>query len=271
MSVRRCVSAVAALAGVVGLAGCGAAEAGADPAPTEVSEPPAEEPHWSYAGEEGPEHWGDLSDAYALCADGSRQSPVDLPAEPPATGSATTVEVGDAHGVVADTGHTFQFTADDDGAGTGLAYDGSEYELVQMHYHIPSEHTVEEEPADVELHFVHRNDDEELLVLGVLVDEGRATPAMQPFADAVHADAETHTDLDIASILPEDSAAYVYDGSLTTPPCSEDVHWIVLQERITVSTEQLETLSHGAHGNARPVQPRGDREITGSDVTFAAE
>ncbi|GAA1864378.1 carbonic anhydrase family protein [Myceligenerans crystallogenes] len=273
--VRHRVPRLAALSVVVvGLAGCaagGSAPGAGDsavPVTGETAAAPvaADEAHWSYEGQTGPAHWGELSDEYALCADGSHQSPVDLPARVPATGERVEFEVDEVEGVVEDTGHAFQLPADE-GEGTSLGYDGEEYELVQMHFHTPSEHTVEKDPADIEFHFVHANERGELLVLGLLGDEGAETPALRPFVEAV--DGGPEAELDLAGLLPEGSAAYVYDGSLTTPPCSEDVHWIVLEDRVTLSAEQLGTLTGAGHDhNARPAAPLGDREITGGTATF---
>ncbi|MBE1877914.1 carbonic anhydrase [Myceligenerans pegani] len=280
MSVRtRTIVPAVLLFAVTGLTACAADPAPAPPAQeAEEAAPDAEEVHWSYDGEEGPAHWGELTDDFALCVDGSHQSPVDLPAEVPDSDHETHLEVEDTEGVVADTGHTFQLTVAD--GGTGLTYDGENYDLVQMHYHVPSEHTVEGDAADVEFHFVHQSADGGVLVLGLMGEEGEETPAMQPFIDAVNAEHDTDTDeeadtddegtetgLDLSTILPDDSSAYSYEGSLTTPPCTEGVHWLVLEERISLSPEQLEVLTGAEDHNARPTQPLGDREIDGTEVT----
>ncbi|WP_460756429.1 carbonic anhydrase [Myceligenerans cantabricum] len=293
MSIRtRTLAPAVLLLTVAGLTGC-TADAPSDDGPAEAAEPAGddgseedqpEEVHWGY-GDDGPARWGDLSDEYALCADGSHQSPVDLPAEVPAAGDETLIEVDDAEGVVADTGHTFQLTLggadgggpdgdeeeddeDGGGGGTSLEYDGDEYHLVQMHFHVPSEHTVADDPADVEFHFVHQNADGDLLVLGLMGDEGDETPALQPFVDAVGADEETDTGLDLSDVFPRGSAHYSYDGSLTTPPCSEDVHWIVLEDRVTLAPEQLAVLTGAEDHNTRPTQPLTDREVEGGEATF---
>ncbi|GAB3158289.1 carbonic anhydrase family protein [Myceligenerans halotolerans] len=286
MSLRtRTVVPVVLLFTVAGLTSCSTNPVTSPPA--EDTEQPAhgqEDVHWAYGdGDHDPAHWGELDDAFALCADGSRQSPVDLPAEAPDSDDEIHLEIEDTEGVVADTGHTFQLTVGE-GDGTSLTYDDEEYHLVQMHYHVPSEHTVEGDPADVEFHFVHQSEDGGVLVLGLMAEEGEATPAMQPFIDAVNAGDETDTDeeadtddegtetaLDLSTILLDDSSAYSYGGSLTTPPCTEGVHWLVLEERITLSPEQLEVLTDAEDHNARPTQPLGDREIEGTDVTTDGE
>lgn len=263
------------LLAVAGLTSCGGVPVSSPPAPANTVERPQEpapEPgadrvHWAYDGDDGPTHWGELSDDFALCADGSHQSPVDLPARVPHGGGRTDVQVGDAEGAVADTGHTFQLTVND-GAGTSVIHDQVTYDLVQMHYHVPSEHTVAGDPADVEFHFVHRSPDGGVLVLGLLAEKGDKTPAVQPFIDAVRADEQTETDLDLSRMLPGESPAYSYEGSLTTPPCTEGVQWLVLQERITLSSGQLAVLTRAEDHNARSTHPLGDREVDGTDLRF---
>lgn len=274
MSVRtRTIVPAVLLFAVTGLTGCSGTPASSPPEPTEdaatadtESEHDEAEVHWGYGdGEHGPAHWGELTDDFSLCVDGSHQSPVDLPGEVPETDDEAHLDIEDAEGAVADTGHTFQLTVED--GGMSLTYDGEDYDLVQMHYHVPSEHTVEGDPADVEFHFVHQSEDGGILVLGLMAEEGDETPAMQPFIDAVNADEETDTDLDLSTILPDDSSAYSYEGSLTTPPCTEGVHWLVLEDRITLSPAQLEVLTDAEDHNARPTEPLGDREIGGTEVT----
>ncbi|MBL0886721.1 carbonic anhydrase [Myceligenerans indicum] len=242
--------------------------------PTQALPDPVEEPaaHWAYGdGVDAPAHWGELSEDYALCADGSHQSPVDLPAAVPAADGTTRIEVAAASGVIADTGHTFQLTIGAAGDGTGLAHDGERYDLVQVHFHTPSEHTVDGEPADAEFHLVHQNQDGDVLVVGLMAQEGDATPALRPFLDAVDAGKETTADLDLPRILPEESSAYSYGGSLTTPPCTEEVDWLVLEQQITLSPAQLAVLTGAENPNARPTLPLGDREIDGTTLEFVAD
>jgi carbonic anhydrase len=247
--------------GVLALSGCSTSS---DP---EVEEAPgaseAAPAHWSYEGEEGPDSWGHLSAGYELCETGDQQSPVDIPSASTeqADDLALDLHVVDEH--VIDTGHTFQLVADD---ASTVNYDGTEYDLVQMHYHDPSEHTVDGEPAPVEFHFVHQDGDGALLVVGVLAVEGAENPAFDPFIEAVenHADAEEGIvgSVSVKDMMPTTTGHYAYEGSLTTPPCSEGVQWIVMDTPVELGRDQLDVLEGAYDHNARPVQPLADRSVT---------
>lgn len=212
---------------------------------------------WSYEGDGAPEHWGALSDEYGTCSSGSEQSPVDLPA--PKRGSALDITAaGAVAGLTADNGHTVQFTPDD-GARTRVA--GADLHLVQMHFHAGSEHTVTGEAAAAEFHFVHADDDGSLTVLGVLADQGRHNPAYESYVAGATAGAGRASTVDVDRMLPEGRSFATYTGSLTTPPCTEGVRWIVLEDRVELGADQLADLEAAHVENARPVQPLGDREV----------
>jgi carbonic anhydrase len=222
-------------------------------------------PHWTYAGEAGAEHWGDLDPGFETCATGTHQSPIDL-------GSANGAPLTDldfqwhaATAVVVNNGHTVQV---DLTGGGDLVLDGHPYHLAQFHVHAPSEHTVNGRSFPLEIHFVHKDDGGQLAVVGVLVDTGAAAEALAPVL-AVHPEpggaAVPVTGMfDPTALLPLAPLriAYRYDGSLTTPPCSEGVAWSVLFGSITVSPEQLAAItSQLAEANNRPVQPLDGRTI----------
>jgi len=256
MSARtRLISSALAVAAVT-LAGCAA------PAPAPSATPVTEPAHWSYDGDTGPASWADVDASFATCAVGTDQSPIDLPATAPAPSTSIQLSAETAEGDVFDTGHALEFEAD--GEGETLTFGGDEYSLKQMHAHVPSEHTVNGEPAAAELHLVNADADGKLLVLGILVAEGDASEAMAPFIEeATHVADEEDVTLDVASVLPASLENYEYSGSLTTPPCTEDVQWVVLSTPISMSAEQIDTLE-GAHShNARPTQPLGERVVVG--------
>ncbi|MFB2554399.1 carbonic anhydrase [Herbiconiux liangxiaofengii] len=269
-------------AAAVALAGCaspGSASPTDSPAPA-ASAAPA--PHWSYDGAEGPGEWGHLSSEYSGCDTGSAQSPIDLPATVPTAVEQLTLTTEPTEGDVVDTGHTIQLKDADDAS--TVTFEGDDYELAQMHFHTPSEHTVAGQPAAAEFHFVHANDDGELLVVGVLGTEGEESAAWAPFVDSlddVPAAAEGEDDddgpaapelaVDIATLLPASLDHYAYEGSLTTPPCTEDVQWIVLSTPVQFSAGQLATLSGAHEHNSRPVMPLGDRVVTGGVGAIQAD
>lgn len=216
---------------------------------------------WSYHGESGPEHWSELDPAYAACATGRRQSPIDLGA------SADMAEDGPhmawrpvALSTENNNGHTVQVTPNSAGH---ITLDGTRYELAQLHFHHPSEHTVDGAHAPMEIHFVHKAASGALAVIGVLVAEGAenrelaAIWAHMPGEEGGHAERVT---VHLPKLLPKDPALWRYRGSLTTPPCSESVEWVVLQSPIEASAQQIEAFATLYEDNHRPVQP-ADRPV----------
>jgi carbonic anhydrase len=163
---------------------------------------------------------------------------------------------------VVDTGHTMQFPLD---AGGTATIEGVAYDLEQVHFHAPSERAIDGDRLPMEAHVVHRNAEGDLAVLGVLIREGAAHHAFETlFADLPPAGGEERTvdaGLDPPALLPEDRTIYRYAGSLTTPPCTEGVTWLVFAEPIEASGEQIAAFTVHYHDNARPLQPAGSREI----------
>jgi carbonic anhydrase len=226
-------------------------------------------PHWSYAGDEGPAHWGDLSPDFAVCKSGSRQTPVDLPASADADHTAAL-----AFGyhpfptTLLDNGHTLQVVA---ASGSSLVVGptpADRYELVQFHFHSPSEHTLAGQAFDLELHLVHKNASGNLAVVGLLFKAGKDNPMLAPlFAQApTTIGTPTHVDnpatVDPSALLPANAGYFHYDGSLTTPPCSEDVAWYVMSSVGEVSQAQIDRYRALFHGPTnRPVQPLGGRSV----------
>ena len=164
---------------------------------------------------------------------------------------------------VLDNGHTIQVTYDE---GSTVELAGKSYGLVQYHFHSPSEHTVDGEHFPMEIHFVHRSEDGELAVLGVLVEAGAHNPTFDAiWNDLPREPGESRhleqVDVDIDELFPESHERYRYEGSLTTPPCSEGVHWSVIREALSLSQEQIEAFRSIFDANNRPVQPIHDRRV----------
>lgn len=233
--------------------GCG--PSGSDRAPQPVPTPSittAEGPKWTYEGATGPSKWAELSDKYASC-DGARQSPIALAGAETATEpSFRTLYVHDK-GTVVDTGHSMQVNT----TGGMLTADGTVYDLREFHAHVPSEHTVDGTTYAAELHFVYKAG-EQLAVLGIFVEEG-TTP--HPSMGIWGLEADTTLMLNAGRMRPSEQSYYTYEGSLTTPPCSETVRWFVMETPIQASRKQLEALRARYDDNARPVQPLGDRTL----------
>jgi carbonic anhydrase len=245
-------------------------ETGAGESSTEEpagEEPAAGEPaadgdplHWSYseAGE-----WGQLAAEYATCGTGTHQSPIDLGA---ATGEDipnTLFNYSPVPGTIVVNAHTVEVSAP--GAGK-IVLDDQLYDFVQFHVHAPSEHTIEGERYPLEIHFVHKNADGDLAVVGILVTEGEPWPAFDDIIVSIPLEQDKPADVvgpvDLNALLPELQAAYRYSGSLTTPPCTEGVNWVVLQGTIHMSAEQIAKFTAALpEPNSRPQQPLNDREV----------
>jgi len=220
-------------------------------------------PQWDYsAGESGPSHWGELSPGFALCSTGHAQSPVDLaPEEAQPIAEPLSLHAEAFPLIEVNAGHTIRWSVA--GAST-LSWAGHTWTLAQFHVHTPSEHTVHGVHAPMEMHFVLRDTQGALAVLGVLVVKGEGSPAVRtllsdPPAHLGESRTPAGTTVDLSTLLPVDLHYEIYSGSLTTPPCSEGVTWFVLDAPIQASEAQIEAL-HGILGdNARPTQTWGER------------
>ncbi|SDH13900.1 carbonic anhydrase [Roseospirillum parvum] len=235
----------------------------AEPAVQEVVEHADEAPHWGYHGDAGPAHWGGLAPQFAACAEGQAQSPVDLAAASVGEPIDFELNVLPAPLSVLNNGHTVQFNMDN---GSTLTAEGVTYNLLQVHFHTPSEHVAKGKPFNAEAHFVHQAEDGSLAVVGVLVKEGKANPTLASLFEhlpAEEAEAQTFADttIDANGLIPADSGLFHYSGSLTTPPCSEGVNWYVFTRPATASAKQLATLSGVLGANARPAQALNERAV----------
>lgn len=224
----------------------------------------AQEAHWGYEGETGPEYWSRLSEEFALCAEGKAQSPIDL-------AGATAVELvdiefnyGESANRIFNNGHTIQVDVDE---GSTIVYNGITYDLLQFHFHHPAEHTVNGQAAPLEAHFVHRDRNSgNLAVVGIMIiagdgeNESWATVFDQLPAEKGEPRSDGKT-IQLADFLPERRAYYTYQGSLTTPPCSEIVRWLIFDEAVAVSAAQIEAFAAIFSSNARPTAPLGERDL----------
>jgi carbonic anhydrase len=226
---------------------------------TALSQDPVE---WSYEGRTGPDYWAGLSPAFAACGEGALQSPIDL--RDARRRQAARIETGYRRTALEETnnGETIEVAPE---RSQELRVGARRYGLLQFHFHAPAEHVVAGEQAPLEIHFVHQAADGERAVLGVLVEEGRRNRAFArvaaAFPDAAGEQSRVDAPVDLTALLPASRRAYRYPGSLTTPPCSEGIRWMVLARPITVSAAQLRALERIVEGNARPVQPRNGRRL----------
>lgn len=223
--------------------------------------------HWSYSGDTGPAVWGSLSEDYIACAAGVEQSPVELSPLEPAALEELVIDYRRSTVTITDNGHTVMAAAiNGDAAETSgtLTLEGTGFALLQMHFHAPSEHTINGEFAPAEAHFVHRSDTGELAVFGVMLTEGPDDhPAWAAYTEAVALgeDASLEVTLDWPALLPDDITTIRYSGSLTTPPCTEGVRWMVAHTPVALSAAQLAALNEAYNGNNRPVQDLHSRTL----------
>ncbi|MYB77109.1 MAG: carbonic anhydrase family protein [Chloroflexi bacterium] len=218
---------------------------------------------WGYTGDIGPAHWGDLSPAFTACKLGVSQSPIDLTSDTEAKPHDLAFRYASAPLEITNNGHTIQV---DYAPGSALLSGGRQFALVQFHFHHLSEHTVDGQATDMELHLVHRDTADNLAVVGVFLAAGQQNEALQPVW--AHMPAAAGEELQVqgvtinaADLLPADLAYYSYMGSLTTPPCSEDVRWFVLSSPVEVSPEQIDRFAALYPDNARPTQPLNGRTL----------
>jgi carbonic anhydrase len=213
--------------------------------------------HWSY--EDAPQ-WGAHDEAAKACAVGSQQSPVDLSGAIPASLDAIKIVWKPQAYRVVNNGHTFQCDAAP-GAG-GMTIGKESYDLLQFHFHTPSEHALAGKRTEMEVHFVHRHASGRLAVVGVLMVAGKAHPgfsAIMATAPKEEGGADLAKPVDPASFLPKGRKFYRYEGSLTTPPCSEVVDWTVYEAPIEVAKADIATFQAAFKMNARPLQSMNRR------------
>jgi carbonic anhydrase len=218
---------------------------------------------WGYHGDLGPDHWGEIP-GNMQCSDGLAQSPVALMSGLAAEDLPDLAHAYQPSGVsIVNNGHTLQYNYD---PGSVLHIGGAEHELLQFHFHAPSEHTLDGKQYPMEVHFVHRSSAGALAVVGAFIEEGAESQALIDAAwDHLPLEAEqTHVDADAQfnalELLP-DGSTFRYAGSLTTPPCSEGVAWHVFERPIQFSAAQIEKFTSIFQGNYRPVQPAEMRTV----------
>lgn len=221
--------------------------------------------HWGYEGKESPEHWGELDEAYKTCQKGMNQSPINIDSTLDAHLSPLQTHYIDGSVTLTNNGHTIQASEPADTRDT-ITLDKQTWTLQQFHFHSPSENTVHGKKYAMEMHLVHKNAAGELTVVAVMFDKGAANPELEKLWSVMPQLAEQNVsikgDLNLNTLLPEDKTYFRFSGSLTTPPCSEGVTWIVLKHPMTVSAEQLDKFTHTMHhDNNRPVQSLHGRVV----------
>jgi len=222
--------------------------------------------HWGYAGEVSPERWAELNPDYRQCAIGTRQSPIDIREGIRVDLEKIQFDYQPSAFSVLDNGHTIQVNV---APGNALQVMGRRFELLQFHFHRPSEERINGRQFDMVAHLVHKDPEGRLAVVAVLLERGQDQALIQTIwnnlplekGEALPAPGQ----LDLSQLLPEDRSYYTYMGSLTTPPCSEGVLWMVMRKPVQVSPNQIAIFSRLYPMNARPVQASSGRLIKESN------
>ena len=218
---------------------------------------------WSYRGKTGPDFWGALSDDYMDCQIGREQSPIDIN-NPIRTGELKNLVFHYKPSTVKlmNDGHSISGFF---GPGNSLDYQGHTYALVSFSLHLPSEHTVDGIPYDMEMQLVHRGNDGKNLNLGVFIEEGnRPNKSLSELWNRMPKkpeQARTEIQLDLLNVLPKNRRYYAYQGSQTTPPCREGVEWLLLVQAIKVSSKQIDQFIEIYRNNSRPIQGINKRSV----------
>lgn len=223
----------------------------------------SETPHWGYEGKEGPTQWGNLSSEYEECKIGKNQSPINITHAVTGDLPDLTIDykVGGDH--IINNGHTVEVLYE---PGSTITFDGHTYELKQFHFHTPSENQINGKNFPMEGHFVHADKDGNYAVLAVMFDgEETNTELAKAWSHMPKANDGEHTlatAIDANQLLPADHSYYRFNGSLTTPPCSEGVVWLMMKHQEPASAQQVSKLHKTLHhDNNRPVQPINARVV----------
>lgn len=222
----------------------------------------AADTHWSYEGATGPDRWSTLESANAVCSAGSQQSPVDIAdairAQLPPLGLGWNRRAD----TIVNNGHTIQLNFSE---GSTLTAPGGNYRLLQLHFHRPSEHLINGKIYPMEVHFVHANASGGLAVVGVLMETGKANAVFNKIVSTMPrkegAPVKADADIDPSGLLPGNLSYYRYPGSLTTPPCSETVDWLLLTTPIEVADDDVTAFAKLYPMNARPAQKANRRYV----------
>ncbi len=237
------------------------------PAAKEAAAHEADHPaHWAYDGNAGPNAWSTLKPEFAKCSSGTRQSPIDIQGGIRVDLEPVQFDYKPSSFRVLDNGHTVQVNV---AAGNSIEVNGRRFELVQFHFHRPSEERIDGRQFDMVAHLVHKDIDGRLAVVAVLLERGSAHAVVQTVWNNLPLEKgeelAARATMNVADLLPADRSYFTYMGSLTTPPCSEGVLWMVMKTPMPISDAQIGIFSHLYPMNARPVQASAGRLIKQSN------
>jgi len=219
--------------------------------------------HWGYGKNNGPDHWSSMNPDYSLCSKGKNQSPVNISGFIKAPHKKLNTDYQTKVNEIVNNGHTIQINMK---SGSKIKIDNSNFELKQFHFHSPSENTINGKSYPLEGHFVHADTNGDLVVLSVMFEKGDSNIVLEKLWSHMPEQSGAHENLTdnitASNLMPKNMDYYQFNGSLTTPPCSEGVRWYVLKNPIKVSQQQVDKFHHTMHhANNRPVQSINARLI----------
>lgn len=218
---------------------------------------------WDYGERQGPSHWGELKPEFAPCKNGHRQSPIDIRNPQKAELPLIQFDYKPSPLHIIDNGHTVMINY---GPGSFISVGGTKYALQQFHFHRPSEEKINGQEYEMEVHLVHADREGKLAVVAVLLEKGEDNPLVHELWNDLPTEKEKEESLDkvrvdATGLLPADRGYYTFSGSLTTPPCSENVTWFVLKHPVAITAEEIEQFTKLYRHDARPTQPLYDRVV----------
>jgi len=219
--------------------------------------------HWGYDGAEGPSHWADLNPDFTLCRSGHQQSPIDIRKPRKADLPPLQVDYKPSPLHIIDNGHTVMINY---APGSFLHVGGKQYALKQFHFHRPSEEHIDGKAYDMSLHLVHADEQGNLAVVAVLLQRGAENALVEELWSDLpnekdHEEQLDKVEINVKALLPSDLRYYTFPGSLTTPPCTENVTWFVLEQPVTVSAAEIQRFGKLYRHNARPTEPLFGRVV----------
>ncbi|HSX49552.1 MAG TPA: carbonic anhydrase [Cellvibrio sp.] len=218
--------------------------------------------HWTYSGTDGPVNWAKLTSDFYGC-NGKNQSPIDLTGFIEAELKPIKISYQVGGNEIVNNGHTVQVNY---AAGSSISVDGIQFDLKQFHFHAPSENHINGKSYPMEMHLVHADKEGNLAVVALMFEEGAENKTLGKIWSSIPAEADEKSSLtspfSVAELLPANHDYYRFDGSLTTPPCTEGVRWLVMKNSVSVSKKQVSAFSNVIHhANNRPIQPINARTI----------
>ncbi len=231
------------------------------------NEKTAQQVYWTYEDEKGPKEWVSIDPSYFACGGGYEQSPINIERESiweEKTFENIKLNYNPTKFWIKNNGHTIE-VIDSSGINT-LMIDEQEFKLVQIHFHAPSEHQLNGKTFNMEGHLVHQTKSGQIAVIGFFIKEGKVNTDLADMwsilpKEMTEQPIKVNHSIDLLEVLPEEYDTFQYSGSLTTPPCTEDVTWLLFEQPIEMSSQQIEAFADIYSQNNRPIQPLNDRKI----------